>query len=111
MPGPADPELNRRWRQARRQLAREMHPDRGGSADAYTSAAAHIDDTYAELDRTMRHHDADGGVAAAVHTPVSVTFSWRSRGRGPRRNARKALRRAQNALPRWVPGSRRYTEL
>ena len=83
-------------RAARREVAKQHHPDRGGSSDDLREALSRVDREHAapippricpELAATSR----------AATTPNGVLTT--------------AIRRLQRHLPRHVPGSRRYIRL
>lgn len=83
-------------RRARRRIARDHHPDRGGSTQVYLELLSQLDT--AEEQRST-------GVPVSVHrSPAGRVASWlRVIGTG--------TRRLRAALPTHLPGSRRYGNL
>lgn len=83
--GPGTVHDDRAARAVRRALIREHHPDRGGDVDTFVRL----------LDRLDVAETATGDPA-------------RSRGRSRRMRVRRLARAARTALPRRLPGARRY---
>lgn len=81
-----DPDAARRA--ARREVARRLHPDRGGDVGAYLAALAAVDRAHA--------------------LPTSTTSTRRPR---LGRRLRLVSRAVRARLPRGVPGSRRWARL
>ena len=100
MLGPLEPALREQWRLERRQAARRLHPDRGGSAETYLAELARIDARYAATTSVRPPPTAGGG-------QVVVTRTTRSRIRARAR----ATRRAARHLARRLSRSRHYTDI
>ena len=99
--GPVTSADDAAWRAARRRVARELHPDLGGDADAYLAALAEVDAAHGRR--------ADGSPAAP---PVTVLVSRRRKAlRVVLRGARDASRVVRRRLPPGTPGARRYSDL
>lgn len=102
--GPPDPQAAAEWRRERRRVALAHHPDRGGDAGELTARLDDADRRY----RAGRHRGRAG-----LERPVVGGATGRCRrvlrlaGRQVRRNAR----RVRGALPRSLPGARRYIDL
>jgi len=86
----SDPGRRERWAAARRRVAMQHHPDRGGDPDAFVRAMAAVDNRFSR---------ASGG-SRARRTRSAI-----------RRGLRSGLRRVRAALPRPLPGARRYFDL
>ncbi|MDQ3615772.1 MAG: hypothetical protein M3393_03945 [Actinomycetota bacterium] len=100
---PADPSARRAWRQARREVAREHHPDHGGDPAVYLRKMDEVDQGFLV--------DAN---SATVPTLASSTRLRTRASRSLRRSRRRlgrGTRILRGALPRRVPGARRYVEL
>ncbi|GAB3110048.1 hypothetical protein GCM10027055_08850 [Janibacter alkaliphilus] len=99
------PELTEAQRRERRwAIARRHHPDLGGDPETYLAAMAALDGPTSPT-----------SVSASVSTPapaVSVVVTRRRAAlRAVRRRARRAGIRTREALPRSVPGARRYATI
>lgn len=102
--GPDDPQLRAAWRRARRQVARDHHPDVGGDIDTYLASIAQVDARFsAGPDRSTSRRRVE-----IQRTP------WTLLRRSLRRRLRRTaghVRDVRTRLPRRVPGSRRYIDL
>lgn len=97
------PELTEAQRRERRwAIARRHHPDLGGDPETYLAAMAALDGPTSPT-----------SVSASVSAPaVSVVVTRRRAAlRAVRRRARRAGIRTREALPRSVPGARRYATI
>ncbi|WP_133169432.1 hypothetical protein [Rhodococcus opacus] len=84
---------------ARRDVARRLHPDRGGDPAAFVAALAAIDGVYPALGRGIPGGASPDPVQVHHSRPVAV-----------RRWAR-TLRRSARAVRRRIPGTRRYIDV
>ena len=87
---------------ARRAVARQLHPDRGGDVHKYLAAMEQVDRQFG----VAVTPGAPGESAATPHV-----LQRRFRLAGVRGETRLAVRALRAALPRRWPGSRRYGQL
>ncbi|WP_248499705.1 hypothetical protein [Tomitella gaofuii] len=98
-----DDDQARARRAERRRLARALHPDHGGDADAFAAAMA------------ADHGPTPRGAAYGVPAPAAATRP-RAAAAHRRRTAatarvRRGIRTGRARLPRGWPGSRRFAQL
>lgn len=94
--GPRDPRQRAVWRRERALVARRLHPDRGGDADALIEALAEVDARYA---------------APLVTSPAGAWVGMRRTVTRQMRRSQRGLRALRGRLPRRLPGARRYIDL
>lgn len=85
------------WRRERRDVARRLHPDVGGTTEDYLAALREVDRRYGLYTE-----------AALASSRLRMVLR---RARRFRRRARGLVRQARARLPRSVPGARRYINL
>lgn len=105
-------ESSRALRAHRRRLARELHPDVGGDADAFIDAMARHPRIASPGEATDRPaQDTIRRTAAPAPTaPANVQFTGTLR-RTAAASLRKAVDAGRARLPRGWPGARRYIPL
>lgn len=96
---------SRSQRARRRRLARALHPDFGGDADAFVDAMASL--PRAETSGSAGSADQ---AAAPRNAPPDVQFTGTFR-LGAAASLRRAVDTARGRLPRRWPGARRYIRL
>lgn len=98
-------DTSREQRARRRRLARALHPDLGGDADAFIDAMAAppCDDASGSAGFAPR-------AAAPRPAPPNVHFTGTFR-RSAAASLRRAVDTGRGRLPRGWPGSRRYIRL
>ncbi|GAA4825655.1 hypothetical protein [Tomitella cavernea] len=100
-----DDDQARARRAERRRLARALHPDHGGDADAFAAAMA----------ATADHGPTPCGGAYGVPAPATATRPRAAAAHRRRTTAaarvRRGIRAGRARLPRGWPGSRRFAQL
>lgn len=91
----SDP-LEQQRREARRRVAREHHPDRGGSVDTYLRLLRQVDEA---------HTASPSGRVPTIRRTASGRVS------GWLRRVGAGTRRLRSFLPTQLPGSRRFGSL
>ena len=99
--GPSDPVAHAAWRGARREVAREHHPDVGGDPATYVRLMGEVDARFGRGQPT--------GLLLADSGLRSVRARRLLRRAG--RRAKRGARGLRGRLPRQLPGSRRYLDL
>lgn len=102
---PLGVERQEQWRRARRAVARQHHPDVGGSPEAFMEKMHLVDQTYGF------EPAAAGCMADLDAVASSKPLSLQRLARRTRRRTKKSIRTLRGRLPRRVPGSRRYFDI
>ncbi len=94
------------WRQARRTVARQHHPDLGGDPVLFMQLLREVDDRFGvSPGSSSPNHPTARAEATSAGRRIS-----RATGRA-RRRVRHGTRWARGRLPRRFPGARRYYDL
>ncbi len=91
---------------AQRDIARRLHPDLGGDPQQYVAAMAALDGEYRDQESLRAPDQEQRGGSGVVHVVARrrVRSAVRSR-------ARRTVASVRGALPRGLPGARRYGRL